>query len=203
MGEGVMASEIDPVESAARSSDVYVFYTDTSDKVGHFDPAQNPDFRFLADMEPCPGSPWRWTAFAVIEVADMLQLSTAANRIVAPPDPPDETAKPVKHGSKVLRSPPHFPCFGFARLRVQVGHASEVLDGIDGRTGYSGSAIVSGKFQILVEMGSDNPDEVCDLLMGLAEIPGVTGVEAAQVTGELYYYRPRKRRVCRPEDEEG
>jgi hypothetical protein len=38
--------------------------------------------------------------------------------------------------------------------------------------------------------------------MALAEIPGVTDVEAGQVTGELYYYRPRKRRVGRPEDEE-
>jgi len=41
--------------------------------------------------------------------------------------------------------------------------------------------------------------------MALADIPGVTegGVDAAQVTGEGYYYRPRKRRVGRPEDEEG
>jgi hypothetical protein len=63
--------------------------------------------------------------------------------------------------------------------------------------------MVSGKFEIFVEMGSDDPDQVCVLLMALAEIPGVTDVEAGQVTGEWYYYRPRKRRVGLPEDEEG
>jgi hypothetical protein len=39
--------------------------------------------------------------------------------------------------------------------------------------------------------------------MGLDDISGVTEVVAARVTGERYYYRPRKRLVGRPEDEEG
>jgi hypothetical protein len=77
-----------------------------------------------------------------------------------------------------------------------------VLDAIDHSAGYSGSALVSGNFEIFVEMGSDAPEEWCGLLRALAEIPGVTDVEAGQVTGDLYYYRPRKRRVGRPEDEE-
>jgi hypothetical protein len=203
MGEGVMA-ETDPVESAARSPDVYVFYTDTGDVVGPFDPETNTEYRFLANLEACSGSEgWRWTAVAIVESPNLYELRGLADTaLTGPSDPVDETAKPVAHGARVLRSPPHFPNFGFARLRVEKGRAREVLYRIDDNTGYSGSAMVSGKFEILVEIGSENPDEVCDLLIALADVPGVTDVEAGQVSGELYYYRPRKRRVGRPEDEE-
>lgn len=194
--------EMDPVESAARSSDVYVFYTDTGDVVTPFDPDKNGEYRFLGNLEPCSDD-WRWSAVAVVESPNLYELHGFADAaLTGPSDPVDETAKPVKHGAKVLRSPPHFPNFGFARLRVEEGRALEVLDEIDNRTGYSGSALVSGKFEIFVEMGSDDPDEVCGLLMALAEISHVTAVETGQVTGDLYYYRPRKRRVGRPEDEE-
>lgn len=195
----------DPVEWAARSTDVYVFYTDTGDVVDPFDPEKNSKYRFLANLEACPGSEgWRWSAIAIVESPNLYELPGLADAaLTGPSDPVDETAKPVKKGAKVLRSPPHFSNFGFARLRVEDDRANEVLNEIDNRTGYSGSAIVSGKFEILVELGSEDAGEVCDLLMGLADISGVTGVEAAQVTGEVYYYRPRKRRVGRPEDEEG
>jgi hypothetical protein len=196
---------MDPSESAARSSDVYVFYTDMGDVVGQFNPEENPNYRFLANLKPCSDG-WRWSAIAIVESPNLSELPGLADAVATDPlDGVDDTAKPVKHGGKVLRSPPHFPNFGFARLRVDEGRASEVLYRIEDSTGYSGSAMVSGAFEILVEIGSDNADEVCNLLMALADIPGVTegGVEAAQVTGELYYYRPRKRRVGRPEDEEG
>lgn len=195
----------DPIESAARSPDVYVFYTDTGDVVSPFEPETNPEYRFLANLEACPGSEgWRWSALAVVESPDLYELRGLADAaLTGPSDPVDETAKPVAHGARVLRSPPHFPNFGFARLRVEEGRAREVLYRVDENPGYSGSAMVSGKFEIFVEIGSDNADEVCDLLMALAHVPGVSQVEAGHVTREWYYYRPRKRRVGRPEDEEG
>jgi hypothetical protein len=195
--------EMDPVELAARRPDVYVFYRDTTDLVGPFHEDEHPEYRFLANTEPCPDSAWSWSGLAIIEAENLYELRGMADEaVIEQSDHVDETAKPVKFGAKVLRSPPHFPNFGFARLRVEQGRALEVLDAINNRTGYSGSALVSGKFQIFVEMGSDDPDEVCERLMGLAEISGVTDVEAGQVTGDLYYYRPRKRRVGWPEDEE-
>jgi hypothetical protein len=203
-GEGVMPEiEMDPVESAARSSDVYVFYTDTGDVVTPFDPDKNREYRFLGNIEACSDG-WHWSAVAVVESPNLYELRGLADAaLTGPSDPVDETAKPVKHGAKVLRSPPHFSNFGFARLRVEEGRALEVLDEINNRTGYSGSALVSGKFEIFVEMGSEDSDQVCGLLMALAEISGVTDVQAGQVnTGQWYYYRPRKRRVGRPEDEE-
>lgn len=195
-------AETDPVEWAARSPDVYVFYTDTSDVVGPFDPETNPEYRFLANLEPCSDG-WSWSAIAIVETQNLYDLHGFAEAaVIEQSDHVDETAKPVAHGARVLRSPPHFPNFGFARLRVEKGRAREVLYRIDDTTGYSGSAMVSGTFEILVEIGSDTPEEVCGLLTALADVPGVTGLEAGLVAGEWYYYRPRKRRVGRPEDEE-
>jgi len=196
--------EMDPVELAARSPDVYVFYEDTTDLVGPFVPERHKDYRFLANMEACPESSWSWSGLAIVETKNLYHLHGLAEAaVIEQSDHVGDTAKPVKFVAKVLRSPPHFPNFGFARLGVVEGSAQAVLDEIDNRAGYSGSAMVSGTFEILVELGSDDPHDFCELLMALAEISGVTGVEAGQVTGEWYYYRPRKRRVGRPEDEEG
>jgi hypothetical protein len=198
-GDPVLDPRLSAFEKAALGKDSYVFYEDTSDKVGPFDPEQNRDFRFLADVEPCTEGkpPWRWTAFAIIEVEDMLELSTAANRIIAPPDPVHETAKPVKYGARAMRRTKHYKYFGFARLHVQRGRVDEVLTAINEDTtpGYSGSAAVTGKFQIIVELGADTPDEVCAALQALGDVSGVTNLEGARVTGPQYYYKGRKREV--------
>jgi hypothetical protein len=195
-GDPVLDPSLSAFEKAALGKDSYVFYTDTSDKVGPFDPEQNRDFRFLADLEPCTEG-WRWTAFAIIEVEDMLQLSTAANRIIAPPDPVDETSKPVKYGARAMRRTKHYKYFGFARLHVQRGRVDELLTAINQDTtpGYSGSAVVTGRFQIIVELGAETPDEVCARLQALGDVSGVTNVEGARVTGPEYYYKGLKREV--------
>jgi hypothetical protein len=201
-GDPVLDPSLSAFEKAARGADSYVFYTDTSDKVGPFDPIQNPDFRFLADLEPCTEG-WRWTAFAIIEVDDMLQLSELANRIIVPPDPVDETAKPVKYGARVMRRTKHYPYFGFARLHVPRRRLDEVLLAINDDTtpGYSGSAAVTGRFNIMVELGAGGPDEVCTRLQALGDVSGVTNVEGARVTGPQYYYEGRKREVGEEEED--
>jgi hypothetical protein len=200
--------DLDPglgsVEMAATVSDVYVFFTQTSNKVANFDKEAHPDYRFLADLDPCTGG-WRWTAFAIVEVGELLRLPEMANEITAPPDPPDETATPTKFGARAMRRTRHFPYFGFARLQVEPRRAEEVLNAINDDTtpGYSGSAIVKGKFRIIVELGSDeSPAEVCERLMQLQTVGGVieNGVEAARVMGPQYYYRPDKRTVGEPEE---
>jgi hypothetical protein len=192
------------VERAALTSDAYVFYTQTSGKVDMFDPDTYPEYRFLADLEPCTDG-WKWTAFAIVEVDELLDLPQVANKITAPPDPPDETATPTAFGPRAMRRTRHFRYFGFARLQVEPRRAEEVLRAINDDTtpGYSGSAMVRGKFRIIVELGSDEShDEVCDRLKQLQVVPGVieNGVEAARVTGLEYYYRPRKQRVGEPEE---
>ena len=200
-GDPVLDPSLSAFEKAALGRDYYVFYTDTSDKVGPFDPEQNRDFRFLADLEPCTEG-WRWTAFAIIEVDDMLQLSPAANRIIVPPDPVDETAKPVKYGARVMRRTKHYEYFGFARLHVPRRRMDEVLLAINDDTtpGYSGSGAVTGHFHIIVELGAESPDEVCARLQALGDVSGVTNVEGARVTGQEYYYAGTKRPVGTAEE---
>jgi hypothetical protein len=195
-GDPVLDPSLGSIEKAVLSPDTYVFYKETSGKVEQFDQDENPEFRFLADLTACTEG-WSWTAFAVIELDDQLRLSEVAHRITAPPDPPDKTAKPVSYGPLAMRRTKHFPYFGFAQLHVQRRRVEEVLRAINEATtpGYSGSAAVSGDFQIIVELGAETPDEVCVQLSALAEVPGVTGAESAQVTGDEYYYRPSKRKL--------
>jgi hypothetical protein len=203
-------SDVDPVldpglgavERAAVSADSYVFYKETSGKVGPFDPGSNTDYRFLADLEPCTDG-WLWTAFAIVESDDLYRLAEVADRITVPPDPVDQTTTPTKFGPLVMRRTKHYPYFGFARLQVEQRRGNEVLDAINENTtpGYSGSAMVkSQRFRIIVELGAETPDEVCERLMALAEVPGVIGVDGARVTGDEYFYRPVKRRVGEPEE---
>lgn len=190
------------VERAALSSDSYVFYTETSGKVGTFDPKANPEYRFLADLEPCTEG-WRWSALAIVEVGDLYELKEFADRITVPPDPVDETAMPTKFGPTVMRRTKHFRHFGFARLQVEPRRANEVLRAINETTtsGYSGSAMVRGRFRIIVELGSDeSPDEVCERLKALENVAGVVRVESARVTGAEYVYAGEKRKVGEPEE---
>jgi hypothetical protein len=201
--------------------DWYVFYTTESSKVGPFDPGVNPEFRFLADLEACPDSgDWRWGAFAIIEADNARSAREIGDRIAQPPDPVDEVAKPDRVGARAMRRTKHFPHFGIARLRVAPGKVREVLDRLDTaddpqgggalpdgvREALSGCASIgAGEFNVVVELGDEDRDKVCDLLMKLTEIPNVTDVTAALVTGTHYYYRPpnkpgKKFRVGTTED---
>jgi hypothetical protein len=181
-------ADLDPVERAARGSDVYVFYRGDVGVVGGFLPDEHPKFRFLADVEACSDG-WAWSAFGIIEPDDLLEVRDVAEEIEGgPEDPPDETASTMKFGLLALRRSKHFPRFGFGRLRVERGQAQAVLDAInEERTpGYSGSALVRGKFDILVEIGGDSSEEVCDRLRALADVAGVTDVASGWVTDHFY-----------------
>lgn len=188
------------VHQAAEGSDVYVFYTGTKpDLVDRFDPDANRQFRFLASTEG-----WRYSALAVVEVENLYDLPSVADSVLSnPEDPVDDTAKPVMYGSRVLRSSKHYPYFGFVRLRTEKGRAVEVLQAIDDASvpGYAASALVSGTFEILVEIGGETEDEMRNnLANSLQGIDGIVDQQGAEVGG-LYYYRPRKRRVGETEGE--
>jgi hypothetical protein len=189
--------ELDPVERAVRNPDVYVFYTQTKGLAERFNPVDNPEFRFVADTEG-----WPWSAFAIIRVPNLYDLPSVADRILgSPEDPVGDTAKPVKHGTDALRYTKHFPYFGFARLGVEEGRAEEVLQAIDRTTeGYSGSALVSGSFQLLVEVGAEREEDLSPRLEALGSVDGVVEPQTGRVTG-TYYYLGKKRRVGESEEE--
>lgn len=194
--------ENEGVEQAVTSRDVYVFYTETSGVVAA--PKEcPPGFRFFADMEGLsPG--WLWSAMGVAELVEPQSLydvkSVADRALAGPEDPVDDTEKPVMYGALVLRRTKHFPFFGFARLKVGVGKARQVLDAINDERfeGYNGSALVSGGkygFHVLVEMGGATGDEVRQLLEALRGVEGVSEAELGVVAGDEYCYEGQKRKV--------
>jgi hypothetical protein len=73
----------------------------------------------------------------------------------------------------------------------------EVLTAINDDTtpGYSGSAAVNGRFNIIVELGAEVEEDVCQRLTALGNVSGVTDVEAARVAGPQYYYNGLRRNV--------
>jgi hypothetical protein len=198
----------DPLEDALRARDVYVYYTGTSELIETLDPspAKFPELRFLADIGPgLDGGDW--TAMAIMEVESLYDLSSAADRLLAgPEDPVTDAEKPVLYGTAVLRKTKHFPFFGFARLKVNVGEARRVLEEIDAARGYSGSALVSGgKFNALVELGGETPEEVGHRLADLGGVPGVSGSSSGIVAGDEYYYgrtpaEAKRRRIGQSEE---
>ena len=195
--KGGVMGETDPfggVQQAAESKDVYVFYTGTNPElVDEFDPDANPQLRFLGSMEG-----WRYSAMAVVEVENLYDLPGVANGVPSSPDDPvEDAAKPVMYGPRVLRSSKHYPYFGFVRVSAEKGREVEVLRAIDedSVSGYAASALVSGTFHILVEIGGDTLDEMRNnLANGLEGIDGIVEQQGAEVVG-LYYYRPDKRMV--------
>src|SRR6266511_2756751 len=79
----------------------------------------------------------------------------------------------------------------FSRIRAMPGRALEVLGGTSVVPGYNGSAIVAGSYDVLVEYGADDLDELNDILLnGLHVIPGVSWTETAIVT-DFFYRGPR------------
>lgn len=198
----------DPFEDALRARDVYVYYSGTRELIKTLDPnpTKFPELRFLADIES--GSEGEdWTAMAIVEVDSLYGLSSVADRLLAgPEDPVDDAEKPVLYGAAVLRRTKHFPFFGFARLKVDVGKARPVLEAIDAAQGYSGSALVSGgKFNALVELGGEEPEEVGQRLADLGGVPGVSGSLSGIVAGDEFYYgrtpaEARRRRIGQSEE---
>ena len=150
-----------------------------------------PTYRFLADLSPAPRA-------GVDGVCDHRGRRTCwsfrgGHRIIAPPDPVDETAKPVKYGAKVMRRTKHFQYFGFARLQVERGRVDEVLNAINDDTtpGYSGiGAGQRGSSRSSSSWVADTPDEVCERLQALGDgLRGHRAWKARRSRATQYYYR--------------
>jgi hypothetical protein len=168
--------------------DVYVFARDTDPGlVGRF--MQNPvaGVRFLANTSGA------FSAFAVVEAPDLAQLPALVASVFGPAvggggDP--ETAKPIAIGTEQLRRTKPFARIAFARIWAEPGRAADVLDATATLTGYNGSAIVAGEFDVLVEVGADSDAALFAQLLGeLHKLPGVRRTATALVVGE-YFYRP-------------
>jgi len=166
--------------------DVYVFARDTApDLVQRFSSAPIDQVRFLANVTG------PFNAFAVVEASDLGGLPVLLARVFggsagAAADP--ETAKPIVIGAERLRRTKPFSRISFVRIRTEPGRAGEVLDATAGLTGYNGSAIVAGDFDVLVEVGADTEEALYNqLLAEVHTLPGIRSSTTSLVAGEYYY----------------
>lgn len=193
----VANDELDPVEQAVRNPDVYVFYTGTTGRVEALnpDPNKDPEFRFLADLEPLTDG-WSWSAMAIVKLGDLYDVKPVADRVLGGRDDTvDDAEKPAHPGERVLRRTRHFPHFGFARLRLAEGKALQVLNAVNKKNmaGYSGSALIAGgRFDMLAELGGATPGEMEQSLAALGDLEGVDEVQSGRVVGEYYYEGTRR-----------
>jgi hypothetical protein len=167
--------------------DVYVFARDTApDLIDRFtrDPVEQ--VRFLANTTG------PFNAFAVVEAADPGSLPDLLARTFGRPgeanaaDP--ETAKPLVTGFAQLRRTKPFAKISFVRIDAEPGRAGDVLDATASLTGYNGSAIVAGDFDVLVEVGADSEQALYTQLLGeVHKLPGIRSSTTALVVGPFYY----------------
>lgn len=83
--------------------------------------------------------------------------------IALPPFPP-----------KVPMSPDLPPVVAFVRARLQRGTGSDALAATEDLPGFVGAVLVAGSFDMLVEFGGSDVDEVAAVLTGpLQDVPGI------------------------------
>lgn len=134
----------------------------------------------------------RFQAFAVLEVEDLKDTPSLLQQTFGNPGGGGfDTSYSIKGGGKQIRYTKQYVYTAFSRIRAMPGRALEVLGGTSVVPGYNGSAIVAGSFDVLVEYGADDLDELNDILLnGLHVIPGVSWTETAIVT-DFFYRGPR------------
>jgi len=167
--------------------DVYVFAKDTApDLLQRFSLNPVGQVRFLANTTG------PFNAFAVVEAPDLGELPTLLARVFggtgggAASDP--ETAKPIMVGAERLRRTKPYAIISFVRILAEPGRAGDVLDATSGLTGYNGSAIVAGDFDVIVEVGADSEEALfSQLLNEVHTLPGIRSSTTSLVSGEYFY----------------
>lgn len=166
-------------------TDLYLFarQADPSLVSGRRDIGSDQPVRFVASTTG------RFQAFAVVEIDDLKDTPTFLQETFGNPTMTmTESAVPLHAGPRMIRWTRQYPYIAFSRIRAEPGMALDVLAGTAVAPGYNGSAIVAGAFDILVEYGADEYDELQEnLLTGLHHVKGVTWSETGIVTD--YYYR--------------
>lgn len=132
-------------------------------------------------------------AFAVVEMDDLEALNTTLGEVFDNPLALGlETAVPIQPGPNQIRWTKHYDYSAFSRIRARPGRAGEVLGATAILPGYNGSAIVAGAFDVLVEFGADDPDELRHrLLHGLHGVRGIASSDT-QIVTQRYYRGPKQ-----------
>jgi hypothetical protein len=131
----------------------------------------------------------RFQAFAVVEVDDLGSVPGFLYETFGNPGATGlQTAFPLRKGPMQIRWTKQYEYIAFSRIRAKPGRALDVLASTAIVPGYNGSAVVAGGFDLLVEYGADDFEELKDILLyGLHDVSGVAWSETALVTE--YFYR--------------
>ena len=134
----------------------------------------------------------RFQAFAVVELDDLSQLAGSMQQTFGNPGAGGiQTAVPLRPGPMQIRWTKQYEYIAFSRIGARPGRAMDVLASTAIVPGYNGSAIVAGAFDVLVEYGSDDLDELkYQLLHGLHHTRGIEWSETALVAE--YFYRGKR-----------
>jgi hypothetical protein len=169
-------------------TDVYVFAREaTPDLVSTLEERGDQRLRYVALTTGAHA------AFAVVELDDIQALNATLEEVFGNPLAHGlETAVPVLPGTDQIRWTKQYAYSAFTRIRTRPGRASEVLGVTATLPGYNGSAIVAGAFDVLVEFGADDDDELKRrLLHGLQGIRGIASSDTS-IVSQYYYRGPRK-----------
>ena len=169
--------------------DVYVFATEANPAlVGEKESiGSDQALRFVA------ATTGRFQAFAVVELEDLAELTGSMEQTFGNPGATGtQTAVPLMHGPMQVRWTKQYEYIAFSRIGTKPGRARDVLAATSIVPGYNGSAIVAGAFDVLVEYGANDLDELKrNLLYGLHDTHGIRWSETA-IVSEYYYRGPRE-----------
>lgn len=84
-------------------------------------------------------------------------------------------------------SPDLPPVVAFVRVHVQHGRGNEVLEAVEGISGFVGAVLVAGSFDLLLEFGRDSVDAVAGVLV--EELQAIDGIVATvtSIAGEVVH----------------
>jgi DNA-binding Lrp family transcriptional regulator len=84
-------------------------------------------------------------------------------------------------------SPDLPPVVAFVRVKVQSGRANDVLEAVEGISGFVGAVLVAGSFDLLLEFGRNSVDEVAEVL--LEELQAIDGIASTvtSLAGEVVH----------------
>lgn len=159
----------DELEFEGENSDVYIFARDTDPNLlQNLRPESS--VRFVATITG------DYSSFSVVET-DGPDLQRVANDLYRPttnaPASDPDTSKPIMFGTSSIKRSIWLAESAFLRIRAQPNMAIEVLQAADDLSGYSGSAIVLGDYDILLELAADSRGDLYRRIAAATRLPGI------------------------------
>jgi len=117
-----------------------------------------------------------YTSFAVVE-SDGLEVQRIASDLLGPtpraPLSDPDSSKPIVGGEKIIKRSLWLAESAFMRIGVRAGMAEDVLEAANGLEGYSGSALVLGNYDMLLELAADTRRQLYGRVLAATRIDGV------------------------------